>query len=203
MRMAVIALVVLSFGWNGGDINAKDAARRALAEELLNEMDMKGTLETTFAMVRKMMPSQMKTMRQAMEKDEKLSAEAAANADAMRAKMEKVTAKAIDEMAQEMSWEKLKDDYIAIYAETYTEEELRGLVAFYSSPAGRAFTKKQPELTQRSMQLAQKQMFEWLPKIRAMTKEAMEAGTPLSKAKRTETKEKEPSPVPVPKESAQ
>ena len=197
MRTAMVVLFVFGLGWSGECVNAQDASRRALAEELLNAMNMKGASESTFDVFKKMMPSQMKAMKQAMEKGKKPSAEVAATADAMHTRIDKANAKMMDEMIREMRWEKVKDDYITIYAETYTEEELRGLVAFYKSPVGRAFTKKQPELMRRSMELAQKRILQWMPKlhanIQAMTREAIEASVPWAK----ENKGKRSGPTPV------
>src|ERR1035437_650897 len=66
------------------------------------------------------------------------------------------TNRMMEMMAQELSWNKMKDDYIALYAETFTEDEMKGMIAFYKSPAGQAFTKKHPELSKRSMELSRK-----------------------------------------------
>jgi len=47
-------------------------------------------------------------------------------------------------------------------------EEPKELIAFYQSPAGKAFMAKQPELMRKSMQLSQKTMMSLMPKIMAM-----------------------------------
>ena len=52
-----------------------------------------------------------------------------------------------------------------------TFQELKDLIAFYKSPAGQAFTRKQPELTMKTMEMTQKLMLQVMPKIQAMTKE--------------------------------
>jgi len=43
-------------------------------------------------------------------------------------------------------WPEMKRLAANAYAETYSEEELSGLVDFYQSPAGRAFLEKEPKL---------------------------------------------------------
>ena len=107
MRAVMVVLIAAGFSLNGWGANAQDAARRELAEQLLNEMDMKGTVEKSFALMKKMMPAQMDAMKPAK-----------ATADAAVIPSTKQTTKAMnkmfDSMAQEMSWDKLKDDYITI-----------------------------------------------------------------------------------------
>jgi uncharacterized protein len=177
MRTTIAALLLVGLCMSGVGLRAEDqdAARRVLAEQLLNEMDMKGNMEKTFAMFKKMIPSHMEQMRKATDKTIVPEGTDKETADAIRDKAAKASVKMMDEVMKEMSWDSIKDDFVSLYAETFTEEELQGLVAFYKSPAGRAFTKKQPELMKRSMQLTQKRMVQWMPKIQAMSKEMMDA----------------------------
>lgn len=63
-----------------------------------------------------------------------------------------------EEVKAELSWEKMRDLYRQIYAESFTQEEVDGLVAFYESPAGKAFVAKMPVVMQKSMQLMQQRM---------------------------------------------
>ena len=138
---------------------AQEDARSALAEELLVAMDMPGSIEKSFAMMKQMLPAQMEKMNPA------------AGPAKTSANVSEQTAKMMDMMAEALSWDKIKDDYIALYAETFTVEELKDLIAFYKSPAGQAYTRKQPELTRRSVEMSQKLMMQIMPKIQAMAKE--------------------------------
>lgn len=138
---------------------AQETQRRALAEELLNAMNMKDSIESSFAMVKQMIPAQMERMKQTVG-DTNMSANVSAG-----------TGKMIDMIAEEMSWNKMKDEYITLYAETFTEQEMKDTIAFYKSPTGQAFVKKQPELMKRSMEISQKQMMRIMPRIQAMTEE--------------------------------
>jgi uncharacterized protein len=169
MKTAFVALMSLGLCVSFAYGKDQDPARRALAEELLNEMDMKANMEKSFAMFKKMMPAQMQRMKEARKKSEEAPAPGVQEPNEDKAA---AAAKMMDEMSKEMSWDNIKDDFITLYAETFTEEELRGLVDFYKSPAGRAFTKKQPELMRRTMELTQKRMFQWMPKIQDMMKPA-------------------------------
>jgi hypothetical protein len=81
----------------------------------------------------------------------------------------------------ELSMEKLKPVMIKVYMDTYTEEELDGIVAFYRSPAGQAFVAKQPQLMQRSMQLMQQQMMTLQPRLEEASKEFSDEITKTSK----------------------
>jgi hypothetical protein len=56
---------------------------------------------------------------------------------------------------EEMNWAKLKPMYIAIYKESFNQEEIDGLNAFYDSPAGVAYVNKLPVVIQKSVQMLQ------------------------------------------------
>lgn len=154
----VATILVLSMG----SAYAEEASQRATAEELLNVMNVQQSIEKSFAMVKRMIPAQMARMSQATGQTNMLSS-ATNQTDTL-----------LDMVAREFSWDKIKDDYITLYSETFTEDEMKGIIAFYKSPEGQAFTKKQPELMKRSMELSQKLMMNILPKIQDMAKDMAE-----------------------------
>lgn len=79
--------------------------------------------------------------------------------DASAQKLAEDLAKRIsDDLQEELSWEKLKPIYVQVYTETFTQEEIDGLIAFYQSPAGKAFVAKMPVVMQKSMVLMQQRM---------------------------------------------
>ena len=155
----MIGLIAAGLVLSVAGVNAQEASRRAMAEELLNLMNMQENIEKSFAMVKQMIPAQMQKMKQATGQTN------------MPANMSGQTDKMMDMMAQELSWDKMKEDYITLYADTFTKEELKGIIVFYKSPAGQAFIKKQPELMKRSLEISQKLMLQVMPKIQAMAKE--------------------------------
>jgi hypothetical protein len=59
-----------------------------------------------------------------------------------------------------MSWESLKADYARIYAEAFTEDELRQIIAFYKTPAGQKAINKIPTLMATGAALGQKRVQE-------------------------------------------
>jgi len=73
---------------------------------------------------------------------------------------------------EEMSWEKFKPKIMQVYRDTFTQEEIDGLIAFYESPAGRAYVAKVPVVAAKTMELAQQQMQSLLPKIKAAAEES-------------------------------
>jgi hypothetical protein len=88
----------------------------------------------------------------------------------------------MDVVSTELGWDKIKEEYIALYVETFTEDELKGLIAFYKSPAGQAFVAKQPELMRRSVQINQRIMASVMPKLQEMLRESRTAAgaTPVT-----------------------
>ncbi len=159
MRRTASILVICVFVWLT-TASADEVGQRALAEELVNAMEMQKGIENSFEMIKQMIPAQMEQMSGA---ENESSEEVQARVQIM-----------MDYIAKEMSWDNLKEDYISIYAETFTEEELAGLVEFYKSPVGRKFTEKQPELMKRAMEISQKQMMEIMPKMRKFAEEMKE-----------------------------
>ena len=77
-------------------------------------------------------------MRRSMEastQDRQLSPEQRRVIDATAARFARV-------MREEMTWDKLRPLYVQIYQESFTQEEIDGLIVFYESPAGVAFVEK-------------------------------------------------------------
>lgn len=65
----------------------------------------------------------------------------------------------IEQLVQEeMSWEKIKPQYIHIYRDTYTQKEVNDLIHFYQTPSGQSFIKKQPQLIEKSSQIVADKM---------------------------------------------
>lgn len=67
-----------------------------------------------------------------------------------------------------MSWGALRDDYALLYAEAFTEAELRELAAFYRSPIGRKVARTTPQLMSRASALGEKAVEARLPELQQM-----------------------------------
>lgn len=64
---------------------------------------------------------------------------------------------------EKLSWERMKPEYVRLYASLYTEDELRQLAAFYESPIGQKSIRIQPEFTARLLGIAQRLMVQPAP----------------------------------------
>lgn len=82
----------------------------------------------------------------------------------------------IEAFHEEMDWAGMQEDMIQAYGETFTREELQGLIDFYTTPAGQSFINKQGELMQRMSELMQPRMMNAMNKLQPMMQEMREAG---------------------------
>jgi hypothetical protein len=75
---------------------------------------------------------------------------------------------------EELSWATLKPAFAAIYADTFTQEEVDGLIAFYEGPIGRSLIAKTPELTRRSFLLMQDRMGPLMQRVSQLARDEVE-----------------------------
>lgn len=87
-------------------------------------------------------------------------------------KMRATSQKTMDLIGQKMSWEAMKADYIKLYDDTYTEDEISGILMFYQSAPGQAFIAKTPILMSNMMAMVQKRMAEMKPEMDRLIKES-------------------------------
>ena len=57
-----------------------------------------------------------------------------------------------------VSWQNLEPDYVKMYTEKFSEDEMKDLIAFYESPVGKKTLKAMPELMGKGLQLAQQRV---------------------------------------------
>lgn len=86
--------------------------------------------------------------------------------------MEASLAKTIAIMREELSWAKMQSIYRQVYQESFTQEEIDGLLAFYKSSAGAAFVNKMPVVMQKTMTVMQSRMGPMLERFKAAAVEA-------------------------------
>jgi len=85
-----------------------------------------------------------------------------------------MTKKMMPVVREQLRWENLKKIYVPIYRESFTQEEIDGLIAFYSSPAGNALTAKMPVVIQKSMAAMQQLLVPMMQEMQKATQEAVE-----------------------------
>jgi hypothetical protein len=83
-----------------------------------------------------------------------------------------------------ISFDKIKGMYVQIYSESFTQDEINQLIAFYESPTGKMFVSKMPAVMQKSMGLVQQLMPPMMQKIQQAAKE-MQAQMEALKAKQS------------------
>ena len=76
-----------------------------------------------------------------------------------------------DLVRREIGWDNLKSDFIDIYVDEFSESDIREMITFYKSPAGKKFIEKSPILMQRAMLISQGKVIKLMPEIERLTKD--------------------------------
>jgi len=63
------------------------------------------------------------------------------------------------------NWEVIKDDVIKMYTQSFTEQELNELTAFYKSPTGQKALSTMPTLMVKTIHIGQQNIKEHLPEL--------------------------------------
>lgn len=74
-------------------------------------------------------------------------------------------------MQGEMGWKQLEPVYLDLYAKTFTQAEVNGMLAFYKSDVGKAVTAKSPQLMQSVTTSMLSLMQGFMPKLQKLVEE--------------------------------
>ncbi|TGE10537.1 DUF2059 domain-containing protein [Hymenobacter fodinae] len=74
-----------------------------------------------------------------------------------------------------MSWQSMKEDLVQLYAQEFTEKELKELNKFYQTPTGRKTIQKMPMLMQAGMEIGQRRVQEHLPELQKAIADKMQS----------------------------
>lgn len=157
-RWVAVLMVVVVLG--GSQARADEASKRAKAQDLFTTLRM----DRTMAQIMEMVMRQVKQQTQSMPGADQMTPEQKQRLDEFQKHVFQVTEEAV-------GWKALEPEYVDLYASTYSEEELDGILAFYKSPVGQAMLAKTPELATKSMQIAQRRMAEFQPKLQQMLRD--------------------------------
>lgn len=139
--IAVFALVCCS-----PLLRADEAAQRATAaEELLKAMHMGEVLKSLLAQRREAITKKIPSF---LPKD--------SSPETVQL-FQQTTPKIMDIVDKHYSWESLRPDFIQIYSEVFTEQEIKDLTVFYKSPIGQKLYEETPVITAKIIQILQKQ----------------------------------------------
>ncbi|MGD0620352.1 MAG: DUF2059 domain-containing protein [Bryobacteraceae bacterium] len=133
---------------------AADQDKRALAEEVLTLTHPEKMIDQIMDQMSNMVHQQMQGMNVPDDK---------------KALVDQVAQEEMSYIREKLDWAKLKPAYVDIYADIFTEEELRQVADFYKSPGGQAFLNKMPQVVQRSMTMAQGLMADLPSHLEEMT----------------------------------
>jgi hypothetical protein len=160
--MLVVVMVVAPVG-----ARADDASKQAKVKELFAVMHMDHSLDR---------------MRSAMAQQVQATAKNASGAETMTPAKKQMQQEFIDNSMKvvddNFGWAVLEPAYVKLYADTYTEAELDGILAFYKSPSGQALLTKTPELSAGSMQIVHGHMGDFQPKMQALQELYLKAMAP-------------------------
>ncbi len=65
----------------------------------------------------------------------------------------------------EYTWEKVKPHFMKIYRDSFTQDEVNGMIAFYKTPAGKAVVNKMPVVMEKTMVYTQSIMQGVMPQM--------------------------------------
>ena len=154
--MKSIAIFVLGFVFAGALASAQELTKQAKIERLLTVTKADAMLDQTLNQMKGMMASQIPQ----------------GGTPEQQARARELQGKILDLVTARMGWDKMRVEFVRIYDELFSDDEIDGILAFYQSPAGRATLEKMPQLMTKAMAYAQSQMADLLPEIQRITKEA-------------------------------
>ena len=148
--ITVVTISVCSSAW------ADTEAHRQAAEQVLKLTNTHRMLEP---MIRQMQQRQLKQLEEMNLPNE---------ADA-------ITGKYILRMNEllkaELAWDKMKDEYINLYASVFSEKELGELIQFFRSSIGQKMVEKNPDIMYEVMLLGQNRLMKIMPQMQVISDE--------------------------------
>jgi hypothetical protein len=124
---------------------------------MMSALQLQATLDQMVAQL----DAGMKAGLQQMMQGQEMTPVQTAEVDQLRAKMSAT-------IKDEFAFAKVKDIYLQVYRESFTQDEVDGINAFYTSPAGKAMIAKIPVTTKKAQTLLQARMVPMLQKIKKM-----------------------------------
>ncbi len=120
------------------------AANAPPTDESIQELLTLTNAHQLLDQVKVQMDSQMASAMRDAQQGQALTPERQAILDRMQTKMAAV-------ISQALNWDALQPIYVNTYKASLTQDELDGIISFYQSPAGQAYTKKMPLIMQNVM----------------------------------------------------
>ena len=161
--LITIALAIFALGTLLQAQEKQSSESAVLAEELLTLLNVQKNIDTVLQQLTK------------VQEQSAVATSATPGAKEMQQKMRETMNAEIKSI---VNWDTIKPMFISIYSETFTPEELQGMIAFYKTPIGQKWLEKQPQLQMATMQKMQSIMAEAQPKMQEAIKRAMQVEAP-------------------------
>ncbi|MCP3965441.1 MAG: DUF2059 domain-containing protein [Lentisphaerae bacterium] len=174
MKRAILTVAVMVIALSVSAAAPKDKKRMAMTEKekaaltFLTTMRVEQRMQRSFEMVKKMQMGIVSNTLKGV-KDQDIA--------------NKVNSQVLDMVRKEFSWDNFKDDFMKIYANVYTLDEMQKMTEFFQSKTGQAFLDKSPMVQQQMMPLVQKKVMALIPKVQKLTKECMAKEMKAAKGK--------------------
>lgn len=124
-------------------VNADEASHRAAAERFLKLANAEGMTLPVYSQTEQLMTARFTQMGGSMRYEPIL-------------RNYRQRARAL--LDEQLSWEAIRDELVALYLPVFTEQEFEQLAAFYQSPAGSKLMAHLPQLTRDSMAITRERV---------------------------------------------
>jgi uncharacterized protein len=145
----------------GGAPSEIDPAKRAAIEELFTLMKLDEAQKQMLPQVQKMMTG---VAEKALPKEMQNSPDQQKVAADIRDFENRI----FDMMTDHLDFAKMKPEYVKLYDETFSSEEIAGIVTFYKSQAGQAYVAKMPVLSTKTIEMSQRMVADLIPELQQM-----------------------------------
>ena len=140
--------------------------------EMMNVMQLETLLNQA---LKQMMDGMAKAMDKGLEQSTKDKSLSAAQKTAIESYRKKFTST----VTEELSFAKVKDIYTRAYRDSFSQDEVNGVIAFYKSPAGKAIVEKNPQVMQKANDLMQARLGPLSQKLQTMQEDFVKQLGPI------------------------
>ena len=144
---------------------ADDASHRAKAKEMLTVLHVDRIVDSIVANIN----GQVMTITRRLAP--------ATTTPAQNAAIDTFHSKVLALVKTQVNWATLEPVYLDLYARTFTDEELDGILAFYKTPSGKALLEKSPTLTVDAQKIPQQKLVDMQPQLTQYVQEFQKAMT--------------------------
>ncbi|HEX7038232.1 MAG TPA: DUF2059 domain-containing protein [Pseudomonadales bacterium] len=141
------------------------------AESMASEASVRELLEIT--QTRNLMDDTMLQMDAFMQRGMDVALGGQVPTPEQKAVLDEMKGELVDLFQREMRWDIMEPLFVDVYRQSFTEQEVAGMIAFYRAPAGQALITKMPLVMQHSMQLTQDILASMMPEIQAIQEKAL------------------------------